>query len=77
MALNTGMSKLTPIVPCTTCPIRHSAVCAECDSDELAMLSAIKSYRTVPAGAPLASAGETLEHFSSIVTGCATMSRPT
>lgn len=75
MALNTGMSKLTPIVPCTTCPIRHSAVCAECDSDELAMLSAIKSYRTVPAGAPLASAGETLEHFSSIVTGCATMSR--
>ncbi|SDY79637.1 transcriptional regulator FnrL [Citreimonas salinaria] len=69
------MSKLTPVVPCASCPIRHSAVCAECDSDELEMLSSIKSYRTIPAGAPLASAGESLTHFSSIVTGCATMSR--
>lgn len=69
------MTKLTPIVPCTSCPIRHSAVCAECDSEELEQLSAIKSYRTLPAGARLASAGETLTHFSSLVTGCATMSR--
>ncbi len=69
------MVKLTPIVPCSTCPIRHSAVCAECDSDELEQLSEIKSYKTVPAGAPLAAAGETLDHFASIVQGCATMSR--
>lgn len=69
------MAKLTPIVACGTCPIRHNAVCAECDADELAVLESVKSYRTVPAGTRLAEAGQTLDYFSSIVSGCATMSR--
>ncbi len=69
------MSRFSPIVSCSECPIRHSAVCAECDPDELARLSAIKSYRSFPAGTMLAEAGERLTHFSSILSGCASMSR--
>ncbi|WP_422072817.1 transcriptional regulator FnrL [Tranquillimonas rosea] len=60
---------------CENCPIRHNAVCAECDASELAVLERTKSYRTVPAGSPLATAGEPLEYLSSLVEGCATMSR--
>lgn len=69
------MSRLTPIEACANCPIRHNAVCADCDAAELAMLERSKSYRTVPAGGALAEAGAPLEHFSSIVAGAATMSR--
>ncbi len=60
---------------CSKCPICHSAVCAECDADELAILEGVKSYRTYAPGAVMASTGETLDHLSSLVTGCATMSR--
>jgi CRP/FNR family transcriptional regulator len=69
------MVRLSPIKACNDCPIRYRAVCAECDADELAMLEQIKTYQSYDAGAHLASAGEDLEHFSSIVSGCATMSR--
>ncbi|SDE37227.1 transcriptional regulator FnrL [Limimaricola pyoseonensis] len=67
---------MQPHIPaCGNCPIRHNAVCAECDADELAVLERAKSYRQVPAGTSLASAGEPLHYLSSIVTGSATMSR--
>ncbi|WP_116086284.1 transcriptional regulator FnrL [Tropicimonas sp. IMCC34011] len=69
------MSKIDRISSCDDCPIRHNAVCAECDAAELAMLERSKSYMTIPAGATIASAGEPLTHLSSIITGCATMSR--
>ena len=69
------MVKLTPIVACGTCPIRHNAVCAKCDADELVILEQAKSYKTLPAGSRLAEAGETLGYFSTIMEGCATMSR--
>ncbi len=39
------------------------------------MLEKAKSYRTVPPGTQIAAAGQPLEHFSTIVTGCATLSR--
>ena len=35
---------------CSACPIRHRAVCARCDDEELALLEMIKSYRTFAAG---------------------------
>ena len=71
-----SMVELKPIrLACDSCPIRHSAVCAECDTDELGVLEKAKSYRTFPAGATLAAAGERLEHFSTIVSGAATISR--
>ena len=60
---------------CQDCPIRHRAVCAECDSDEFAILEIIKTYVTVPKGGTIAAAGEPLEHLSSIVSGCATISK--
>lgn len=60
---------------CQNCPIRNSAVCAECDAPELAVLEQLKSYRTYAPGATIASAGEPFTHLSSLVTGCATMSR--
>ncbi|SPJ22862.1 transcriptional regulator FnrL [Palleronia abyssalis] len=69
------MSKFTPLVACGNCPIRHNAVCAQCDSDELATLERLKSYKVYPAGARLSDAGMPLTHFSSIVEGCATMSK--
>ena len=69
------MTRLTPIIACNDCPIRFRAVCADCDAAELAVLERVKTYRTYAAGAHLASAGEGLDHFSSIVSGCATMSR--
>ncbi|SLN46689.1 Nitrogen fixation regulation protein FixK [Roseivivax jejudonensis] len=43
--------------------------------DELAILEQAKSYRTVERGTMLAEAGEPLDHLSSVVSGCATMSR--
>ncbi|MGY9045751.1 hypothetical protein P775_04420 [Puniceibacterium antarcticum] len=60
---------------CQNCPIRHSAVCADCEPHELAILEQLKSYRTYAPGATIASAGESLAHLSSLVSGCATMSR--
>ncbi|MCQ0969524.1 helix-turn-helix domain-containing protein [Paracoccus sp. TK19116] len=60
---------------CIECPIRHRAVCAECDDTELAVLEGIKSYVTVPKGGRIAEAGESLDHLSSVVSGCATVSK--
>jgi len=37
-------------VKCSDCPIRHRAVCARCDTEELLRLEKMKSYRTFPAG---------------------------
>ena len=40
---------------CSECPIRHRAVCARCDDDELLMLEQIKTYRSFRAGDPMLS----------------------
>ncbi len=69
------MVNLSVIAGCRNCPIRYNAVCSECEPEELAILDRAKSYRTFPAGTPLAEAGAPLDHFSSLVTGAATMSR--
>lgn len=74
-AYSGAMTKLTPVIACGNCPIRHNAVCADCDVEELAILEAAKSYKTFRAGTVIAEAGEDLAHFSSIVTGAATMTR--
>lgn len=62
-------------VSCADCPIRHKAVCSLCDAEELEALERIKSYKTYPAHSHIVSAGDTIRHLSSIVTGAATMSR--
>jgi CRP/FNR family transcriptional regulator len=60
---------------CSACPIRHRAVCASCDAEELDRLSAIKSYRSWKAGETIAMEGDALPFVASIVTGCATLTR--
>lgn len=60
---------------CESCPIRHRAVCAKCDSDELEELNRIKFYKSYSAGQTIAIRGEALDMVGSIVAGVATLTR--
>lgn len=61
-------------VACEDCPIRHRAVCAHCESDELETLEKIKSYRTYAPGETIAWAGERMPVVGSVVEGVAMLS---
>ena len=63
------------IVKCSECPIRHRAVCARCDDDELNILEGMKSYRTFAAGDPILWRGEELVYVASVVSGVAALSK--
>lgn len=58
---------------CDSCPIRHRAVCASCNADELLTLESIKYYRTYQAGQTIVWAGDRLEFVASVVSGTATI----
>lgn len=60
---------------CGKCPIRHRAVCARCDADELALLESMKSYSSYTAGQTITWRGDDLTHLSSVVLGIASLSR--
>ncbi len=60
---------------CHDCPIRHRAVCAKCESDELAQLDAIKYYRSFEAGQTVVWSGDRMDFVASVVTGIATLSQ--
>ncbi len=60
---------------CGECPIRHRAVCAKCDADELAQLEEMKYYRNYEAGQPIAWAGDDLLFLGSVVRGVASISQ--
>lgn len=60
---------------CGDCPIRHRAVCARCEPDELSRLDLIKYYRSYEAGQTVVWAGDRMEFVASVVTGMATISR--
>ncbi|WP_298293556.1 transcriptional regulator FnrL [uncultured Litoreibacter sp.] len=60
---------------CSECPIRHRAVCARCDDDELLTLEAIKSYKSFKAGEPILWRGDELVYLASIVEGVATLNK--
>lgn len=62
-------------IHCADCPIRHRAVCAKCESDELAELDGLKYYRTIPAGQSIVWAGDDMNFVASIVNGIATLSQ--
>lgn len=62
-------------IDCSSCPIRHRAVCARCEPDELELLNRIKTYRTCRAGQTIAIRGEKLDMVASIVSGTAILSR--
>lgn len=59
---------------CEDCPIRHRAVCAHCESDELDHLDRIKSYRTFAPGETIAWSGECMKVVGSVVEGVAMLS---
>lgn len=62
-------------IQCSDCPIRHRAVCARCDDDEIAELEKIKSYRSFKAGEPILWRGDDLTSVSSVVAGVATLTK--
>lgn len=76
-APETGLIQVIPEIPklrlahqkCSDCPIRHRAVCSNCDPDSLADLDAIKFYRDFDAGQEIVGEGEVTEFLGSIVTG--------
>jgi len=60
---------------CGDCPIRHRAVCARCEADELERLDQIKYYRNFEAGQTVIWAGDKMDFVGSVVSGIATLSQ--
>ena len=71
--LNETLSSLSQ--KCSDCPIRHRAVCARCDTDELARLEEIKYYRTFQAGQTVIWSGDRMDFVGSVVSGIATLTQ--
>ncbi len=69
--------KLAPALAdsCSDCPIRHRAVCARCDTDELELLENIKTYRSFQAGESILWRGEPISYVASVVSGVAALSK--
>ncbi len=62
-------------VQCSDCPIRHRAVCARCEADELARLEQIKFYRSFQAGQTILWSGDRMEFVGSVVSGIAALTQ--
>ena len=62
-------------VQCGECPIRHRAVCARCETDELQRLDQIKYYRSFQAGQTIIWSGDRMEFVGSVVSGIATLTQ--
>lgn len=60
---------------CGDCPIRHRAVCARCEADELEKLDQIKYYRSFEAGQTVIWAGDKMDFVGSVVSGIATLTQ--
>lgn len=60
---------------CSECPIRHRAVCARCDTDELEVLDQIKYYRSFEAGQTIVWSGDMMDFVGSVVSGIATLTQ--
>lgn len=60
---------------CDACPIRHRAVCARCEPDELTELESFKYYRQFQAGQTVVWAGDQMDFVGSVVSGIATLTQ--
>lgn len=69
------MQDHTVHVQCSECPIRHRAVCARCETDELSKLEQIKYYRSFQAGQTVIWSGDRMEFVGSVVTGIASLTQ--
>jgi CRP/FNR family transcriptional regulator len=67
--------QIVDIGECSDCPIRHRAVCARCEPDELDRLEQVKYYRSFEAGQTILWSGDRMEFVASVVTGVATLSQ--
>jgi len=73
MMLNQNSLSVTQ--ECSECPIRHRAVCARCESDELTHLENIKYYRRFEAGQTVIWSGDRMDFVGSVVSGIATLTQ--
>ncbi|QIE46865.1 Crp/Fnr family transcriptional regulator [Pseudohalocynthiibacter aestuariivivens] len=66
-----------PVLPqdCDGCPIRHRAVCARCEAEELERLDGIKYYRSFQAGQTVVWSGDRMDFVGSVVSGIATLTQ--
>lgn len=64
-----------PQIDCADCPIRHRAVCARCETDELEQLDAIKYYRRYEAGQTIVWAADKMDFVASVVEGVASLTQ--
>ena len=71
------LKEKTVAVPksCGDCPIRHRAVCARCEADELEKLDQIKYYRSFEAGQTVIWSGDPMDFVGSVVSGIATLTQ--
>jgi CRP/FNR family transcriptional regulator len=60
---------------CSDCPIRHRAVCARCEPDELGRLEEIKYYRSFEAGQTILWSGDRMDFVGSVVSGIASLTQ--
>ncbi|WP_170780790.1 transcriptional regulator FnrL [Ruegeria conchae] len=60
---------------CAECPIRHRAVCAHCEKDELEELESIKYYRSFEAGQTVIWSGDPMNFVGSVVSGIASLTQ--
>ena len=60
---------------CGSCPIRHRAVCARCEADELEQLDQVKYYRSYEAGQPIVWSGDHMDFVASVVSGVASLTQ--
>ena len=60
---------------CADCPIRHRAVCARCEADELAELESFKYYRSFEAGQTVVWSGDRMDFVGSVVSGIGTLTQ--
>ena len=71
----TKMTDTTLKMRCGDCPIRHRAVCSQCDDSEISHLDKVKYYRSFEAGQTIVWAGDPLDFVASVVTGMAKLVR--
>jgi len=71
----TLQAQIAPQLKCADCPIRHRAVCAKCETDELAELESLKHFRVVAPGQMIVWSGDRMDFVASLVSGIATLSQ--
>lgn len=67
--------KTAHAMECGNCQIRHRAVCAHCEGDDLAALEKLKYYRHISAGQAVVWSGDQMDFVGSVVSGIATLSQ--